>query len=50
MCDPELIATILKDLGHFDEKKEKAKKEEVRDKGGNKDNLQNSGEEEQKEK
>jgi len=35
---------------HLDEKKEKDKKEEVRDKGGNKDNLQNSREEEQKEK
>jgi len=50
MCDPELIAAILKDLGYSDEKKEKDKKEEVRDDGRNKDNLQNSREEERKEK
>jgi hypothetical protein len=33
MCDPELIAAILKDLGQFDEKKEKDKKDEVDDEG-----------------
>jgi hypothetical protein len=45
MCDPVLIAAILEELGYFDEKKEKDKKEGVRDEGVNKDNLQNSGEE-----
>jgi hypothetical protein len=46
MCDPELIAAILEELGYFDEKKEKDKKEEVHDEGHNKDNSKNSGEEE----
>jgi hypothetical protein len=50
MCDPVLIAAILEELGYFDEKKEKGKKDEVRDKERNEDNFQNSGEEEQKEK
>jgi hypothetical protein len=50
MCDPVLIAAILEELGYFDEKKEKDKKEEVRDEGGDKDKLQNSGEVEEKQK
>jgi hypothetical protein len=50
MCDPVLIAAILEELGYFDEKKEKDKKDEVRDKERSEDNFQNSGEEEQKEK
>jgi hypothetical protein len=29
MCDPILIATILEELGYFDDKKEKDKKDEV---------------------
>jgi hypothetical protein len=37
-------------VNSFDEKNEKDKKEEVRDDGRNKDNLQNSREEERKEK
>jgi hypothetical protein len=37
MCDPELIAAILEELGCFDEKKED-KKEEVHGEGNNKDN------------
>jgi hypothetical protein len=48
MYDPVLIAAILEELGYFDEKKEKDKRGEVRDEGGNKDNLQNSGEEDEK--
>lgn len=31
MCDPVLIAAILKELGYFDEKKEKDKRDEVHD-------------------
>jgi len=44
MCDQELIAAILEELGYLDEKKEE-KKDEVPDDGSNKDNLKNSGEE-----
>ena len=29
MCDPVLIAAILEELGYFDEKKEKDKKDKV---------------------
>jgi hypothetical protein len=29
MCDPVLIAAILEELGYFDDKKEKDKKDEV---------------------
>jgi hypothetical protein len=46
MCDPELIAVILEELGYLDEKKEKDGTDEVRDEGGNKDNLQNRRQEE----
>ena len=46
MCDPVLIAAILGELGFFDEKKEKVKRGEVCNEGGNKDNLQNNMEEE----
>ena len=38
----------LEDLGYFDEKKEKDKKNEVRDEGSNEDNFQNNGEEDKK--
>jgi hypothetical protein len=44
-----LIAAILEELGYFDDKKEKDKKQEVHDKESNKDNLINSGDEERKE-
>ncbi len=46
MCDPEIIAAILEELGYLDEKKKKDKKDEVHDRGSNKDNSKNSGEEE----
>ena len=45
MCDPVLIAAILDELGYFDEKKEKDKKEEIHGKERNEDNSKNSGEE-----
>ena len=41
MCDPELIAAILEELGYLDEKKEN-KKDEAYDEGANKDNSKNS--------
>jgi len=44
MCDPALIAAILEELGYLDNKKEKDKKDEVREKERNEDNLKNSGE------
>jgi hypothetical protein len=50
MCDPVLIAAILEELGYFDEKKGNDKKRDISDKKGNKDSLQDSREEEQKEK
>ncbi len=46
MCDPVLMAAILEELGYFDEKKEKEKNREISDKEGNKDRVQDSGEEE----
>jgi len=30
MCDPEIIAAILEELGYLDEKKEEDKKKEVK--------------------
>ena len=45
MCDPVLIAAILEELGFFDDKKEKDKKDEV-SAADRKDNAENSGEEE----
>ena len=45
MCDPALIAAILEELGYLDNKKEKDKKDEVREKERNEDNLKNSSEE-----
>ncbi len=45
MCDEELIAAILEELGYLDEKKEEDKKEDVHDERS-KDNSKNSGEEE----
>ena len=44
MCDPALIAAILEELGYLDNKKEKDKKDEVREKERNEDSLKNSGE------
>ncbi len=48
MCDQELIAAILEELGYLNEKEENDKKEEVPEKGNTKDKLKNTGEEEQK--
>ncbi len=45
MCDQELIAAILEELGYLDEKKKEDKKEEVLDERS-KDNSKNRGEEE----
>ncbi len=39
MCDPALITAILDELGYLDNKKEKDKKDEVREKERNEDNL-----------
>lgn len=50
MCDPVLIAATLEELGYFDEKKEKDQKRKISDKKGNKDRVQDSGEEHQKQK
>jgi len=38
MCDEELIAAILEELGYVDEKKKEDKKEEIHDEGSDKDN------------
>jgi hypothetical protein len=48
MCDPVLIAAILEELGYFDDKKEKDKKDEVRGDRSHKDNKENSWKEQQK--
>lgn len=45
MCDPVLIAAILEELGYFDEKKEKEKKEEFRGGISSKNRSENSTEE-----
>ncbi len=50
MCDPVLIAAILEELGYFDEKKGNDKTREISYKEGNKDILQDSEEEGQKQK
>jgi hypothetical protein len=45
MCDPVLIAAILEELGYFDEKdekREKDKKQKVRDEGSGKEGLRES--------
>jgi len=38
MCDEELIAAILEELGYLDEKKKDDKKQDVHDEGSDKDN------------
>ena len=43
MCDQELIAAILEELGYLDDKKEKDKKDEINDSEINKDNSKNNG-------
>ena len=48
MCDPVLIAAILEELGYFDEKKEKDKKDKVRDEEGTKESSERDSEEETK--
>jgi hypothetical protein len=50
MCDPVLVAAILEELGYFDENKGTDQKKEISDEEGNKDSLQGSGEEDQKQK
>jgi len=44
MCDPELIAAILEELGYLDEKK----KEDIQEEENIKEGTRNSEEEEQK--
>jgi len=48
MCDQELIAAILEDLGYLDEKKKEDKKEGVHEEENVKEDIRNSGEREQK--
>jgi hypothetical protein len=48
MCDPVLIASILEELGYFDEDKEKDKKDEVHPEQPTQDNSKNGAEEQQK--
>jgi len=48
MCDPELIAAILEELGYLDDKKEKDKKENVQEEENIKEDSRNSKEGEQK--
>lgn len=43
MCDPVLIAVILEELGYFDEKKEKDKKDEVSNEESKKGHSNSSG-------
>jgi hypothetical protein len=45
-CPVAISCLSLEELGYFDEKKDKDKKDEVHDEGGKKDNSKNSGEEE----
>jgi len=48
MCDPEIIAAILEDLGYLGKKKEKEKKDEVYEKENIKADFRKAGEGEQK--
>ncbi|MDA2920848.1 hypothetical protein MYX76_15390 [Desulfobacterota bacterium AH_259_B03_O07] len=48
MCDEELIAAILEDLGYLDEKKEADNKEEDYEEENIKEDTRNSEEGEQK--
>ncbi len=48
MCDPELIAAILEELGYLDEKKKEDKKENVHEEGDMKEDTGKAGEREQK--
>ena len=43
MCDPVLIAAILEELGYFDEKKEKDKKDQAEHEKTNKDKSRHNG-------
>ena len=48
MCDEELIAAILEDLGYLDEKKKEDKKEDIHEEENIKEDIGNSEEGEQK--
>jgi len=48
MCDPEIIATILEELGYVDEKKKEDKKQDVHKEENIKEDFRNSEEGEQK--
>ncbi len=48
MCDPEIIAAILEELGYLDEKKEEDKKEDVHEEDDIKEDSRNSEEGEEK--
>jgi hypothetical protein len=50
MCDSVLIAAILDELGYFEEEKGKDQTREISDKERNQVCLQDSGEEDQKQK
>ncbi len=47
MCDPEIIAAILEELGYLEEKKDD-KKDEVHERGSDKNNSKTRGEGQQK--
>jgi len=48
MCDQELIAAILEELGYLDEKKKEDKKEDVHEEENIKDDTRNAEEGEEK--
>jgi len=48
MCDEELIAAILEDLGYLDEKKKEDKKEDIHEEENIKEDFRKAGEREQK--
>ncbi len=48
MCDQELIAAILEELGYLDEKKKDDKKQDVQEEENIKEDTRNAGEGEQK--
>ncbi len=48
MCDPEIIAAILEELGYVDEKKKEDKKQDVHEEENIKKDTRNAGEREQK--
>ena len=48
MCDPEIIAAILEELGYLDEKKEEDKKEDVHEEYAIKEDTRKAEEGEKK--